>query len=491
MPTLELDEVLKHARPARLIPTVADSRKEERLVSVFLATLSIVRPFAQQVLELCDTRMGKTSDLLTYTEVEFLGSDESGKDRPDGLLTLSTRNVRWTALVEAKIDKIELGNEQIQRYGEIAREYGIDAVITLSNQLAPLPSHVPYAVPKKLSNRVRFFHISWISVLTQALLLLRDAEELNAEQTFILEEMTRYFDDDSSGIRRFDQMNSEWRSLVLGIQRRQPFKRSSSEIANTVGSWHQEERDLCLILSRRIGEHVAIRLSRKHQADPELRHRDDCDSLVASQELRCAFNVPNAASDLEVTVNLERRTISCMMKLNAPSDRKRATARTNWLVRQLREVKGEDVIINAIWPGRAPLTQKSLSEIREDPKCLESGRPGATPTSFEVVMVKDLAGRFSGPRNFIEDLEDLVPEFYDRIGQNLRPWTPPPPSIDKHDPIDEPETGGTSHGTDSTEVTPLDYNQTDQQHEQGGTGLLPAAPVGGIIPPPIEGDSPK
>ena len=59
-------------------------------------------------------------------------------------------------------------------------------------------------------------------------------------------------------------------------------------------------------------------------------------------------------------------------------------------------------------------------------------------------MVKDLAGRFSGPRNFIEDLERLVPDFYDRIGQNLRPWTPPPPSIDKHDPIDEPETVETS-----------------------------------------------
>ena len=486
-----LEEVLKQARPARLIPTVSDSSKEERLVSVFLATLSIVRPLAEQVLELCDTRMGKTSDLRTYTEVEFRRSDGSGKDRPDGLLSLSTRNARWTALVEAKRDKVELGNEQVQKYGEIAREYGIDAVITLSNQLAPLPSHVPYSVPKKISNRVRFYHISWIGVLTHALLILRDRERLTEEQAFILEEMTRYFDHDSSGVRRFDQMNSEWRPLVLGIQRRQPFKRSSSEIANTVGSWHQEERDLCLILSRRIGEHVAIRLSRKHQADPELRHRDDCDSLVASQELRCAFSVPNAASDLEVIVNLQHRTISCIMKLNAPSDRKRATARTNWLVRQLREVKGDDVIINAIWPGRAPLTQKSLSEIREDPKCLESGRVGATPTSFEVVMVKDLAGRFSGPRNFIEDLEDLVPEFYDRIGQNLRPWTPTPPSIDKHDPIDEPETVETSHGTNSTEVTPLDSNQTHQQHEQGGTDLLPAAPVGGIIPSSIEEDSPK
>ena len=89
------------------------------------------------------------------------------------------------------------------------------------------------------------------------------------------------------------------------------FKRMSPEIENTVASWHQEERDVCLILSRRIGARVGIRLSRKHQRDPALRLRDVCDSLIASQELRCAFSVPNAASDLDVTANLQRRTISC------------------------------------------------------------------------------------------------------------------------------------------------------------------------------------
>ena len=59
-----LADVLKDAQRARLIPTVADSRKEERIVSTFLATLSIVRPFAQELLGLCGVRMGKTSDLL-------------------------------------------------------------------------------------------------------------------------------------------------------------------------------------------------------------------------------------------------------------------------------------------------------------------------------------------------------------------------------------------------------------------------------------------
>ena len=54
-----LDDILKDAQRARLIPTVADSRKEERIVSVLLATLTVVHPFAEQLLERCGVRLGR------------------------------------------------------------------------------------------------------------------------------------------------------------------------------------------------------------------------------------------------------------------------------------------------------------------------------------------------------------------------------------------------------------------------------------------------
>jgi len=77
------------------------------------------------------------------------------------------------------------------------------------------------------------------------------------------------------------------------------------------------------------------------------------------------------------------------------------------------------------------LTQASLAEVLADPKELESNVSGTAPTKFEILMIRDAGGRFPGRRTFIEDLEKLVPEFYDRVGQRLRPWTPPPPSIEK------------------------------------------------------------
>ena len=117
-----LDDILKDSLRARLIPTVADSRKEERIVSVLLATLSVVPLFAEQLLERCGVRMGKTSDLRSYTEVEFGAADGNRKDRPDGVLSLLTRKSRWTALLEAKIDDNAINEEQVHTRSPICRD---------------------------------------------------------------------------------------------------------------------------------------------------------------------------------------------------------------------------------------------------------------------------------------------------------------------------------------------------------------------------------
>lgn len=437
-----LDDILATAHTARLIPVVADSRKEERVVSIFLAALTRVRPFAKAILDRLDSKakVGKRSVLAAYTEVEFPSSDTNTKDRPDGLLSLTTRKTRWTALIEAKIAGAEIDADQIQRYGELARRFQIDAVVTLSNQLVALPILVPYPVPRALGNQVRFFHMSWISVLTSAHLILQDRDNIESDQAFILNEMARYFEHGNSGVTQFRQMNPEWHSLVHGVRNRHQFRANSPEIANTVASWHQKERDISLLLSRRIGHEVAIgglSRSRKYRLQPDDRLRDASNVLSSSNELRTTFTIPNAAADLEVIADLQRRTISCSMKLNAPLDTKRASTRINWLLRQLRNIDREDIAIRALWPGRRLPTQASLAKVKADSKSLENDRQNSPPTGFEVIMIKDIARRFSGRSTFIEDLEKMIPEFYDNVGCHLRAWTPPPPPIAKDDPIHE------------------------------------------------------
>lgn len=81
------------------------------------------------------------------------------------------------------------------------------------------------------------------------------------------------------------------------------------------------------------------------------------------------------------------------------------------------------------WPGRAPATQARLSSLRETPALLEADNKALSPTSFEVMMVRDLAGKFGGAKTFVEQLEEIVPQFYECIGQHVRAYVAPPPRI--------------------------------------------------------------
>ena len=447
-----IDEILGDERLARLIPIVADSRREERLVSILLATLAEVRPLAKAILERCEIKVGKYSNVTSYTEVEFPSlSDENNNDRPDGVLCLNTGKTRWMALVEAKVDREKIDSNQIQRYADVAQRYRMDAIITFSNQFVSLPAHIPYVIPSKLKKKIKLFHFSWGSILTEAHLILRNNDELSDEKAYVLREMVRYFDHDKSGIKRFTQMQKQWKAVVLGIQNKQEFKSSSPEIEGAVASWHQEERDISLELSRRIGQQVRIGMSYKHKADPERRLRDNAAALSKLKELRSPFKIPNAASNLEVVANLLERTIICSMELNAPEDRKRASAKINWLLKQLKSVDDNEIQIRAFWPGKTMRTQKSLSEVRADVKCLVEERSQKGPTRFEIIKVRNIGAKFSQPRGFVEELEKVVPEYYDQVGQHLRTWRKPPPVIDK---------GETAQTLSAVESTSDDTNPT-------------------------------
>src|SRR3546814_9477808 len=85
--------------------------------------------------------------------------------------------------------------------------------------------------------------------------------------------------------------------------------------------------------------------------------------------------------------------------------------------------------VRARWQGRAPFTQKTLAELREDPAAIEGENRALVPSRFEVVLVRDLAGKFAGAKTFIEQLEAMVPHFYEQVGQYLRAYIAPPPRI--------------------------------------------------------------
>lgn len=419
-------EFLVRGERARLFPVLADTSKEGRTLSIVLACMETVDAFGKSLLSDLGIKTGVRTRIEAYTEVGLKKGGE-GNMRPDGLIVLKSGLNTWTALVEAKVGNSELTVEQLDSYLDIAKANGIDALITISNQFAPLPSHHPVPLSSASMKKAAVFHWSWMYLLTQATIQLGNNDVDDREQRVILNEMVRFLSHSSAGVRSFDQMPASWSSLAAAVQAGATISAKSQETLEVIGAWYQEVRDLSLILSRQLGEDVNVKVPRIHVTDPALRLKTDALLLSAEGCLRASFVVPNTAAAIEISADFRKRSVFASMRVAAPADRKSTKARLNWLLRQLQRSEPSNIHIRLFWPGRGPFTQHSLAVVREQPEIAEE--PGKVVSSFEVVFARDLGGRFAQRRNFIVDLEQSIPDFYEQVGQHLKSWQPQAPKI--------------------------------------------------------------
>ena len=427
----ELPQVLQRGEPARLFPVLAEKSKEGRALSVLLACVSSVDDLARTLLSTLGQRFGQRLRIRTFTEVVLSKEPEGASGRPDGLIVVETGRRVWSALVEAKVGGSRLDSEQMEAYLKLARINGIDALVTISNDFAAVPDHHPVRVGR-LPKGVGLYHWSWTSILTHGKVLLAAKGVEDNEQRFLLDELVRFLDHPSSGVRRFDQMDGNWRQIVTAVVSGASLSTSMETVTDTVANWHQECRDLALKLMEGVNSNVVIRLPNAHRSDPRLRIDDEAKRLCDSSVLSVEFNVPDAASPIKVEADLRTRTIHVHMTLSAPQDRKSARARTNWLLRQLAGSEPTDLHVKAIFPGRVVAMQHALAAVRMEPDVLQASKPNLAPKAFEIRLVCDAGKRFAGPKTFVEDLEKSALRFYAQVGQRLKNWQPTAPKmIDK------------------------------------------------------------
>ncbi len=412
---------------ARLFPILAETSKEKRVASIFLAVMTQIPALAEEVLSTTGVRVGKRTRVRAFTEVVL---KENGGDgcRPDGLLLVDTGRTQWSALIEAKIGRNGLTSEQVARYAELAKANGIDAVITISNEFVARADHSPVSIPKTLLRKVGLFHWSWSwSWLATTCEILKYQDSVtDSEQGYLLRQLNHFLAHPSTGVEQFTQMAASWKDVTQSVLNDEALKKTAPEVEAVAASWVAEERDLCLHMSSHVGQQVSAKIERKLVDDPAFRLKSLIDDLVTRHTLSSVIRVPNCASDMDVCVDLARRSVAVSMSLKAPGDRKSTKARVNWLLRMLPEDDAR-LLVRAHWPGRGAPTTKELQSFRDDRSGIQNDNPSAAPHAFEVLLVENLGKRFSGRRTFIEDVERIVPSFYDLVGVNLKAWQAPPP----------------------------------------------------------------
>lgn len=362
----DVELCLKNKKIARLIPVLADSKKEERATSSLLATFMIVPDFAQAVLADAGARISSVAKIKCYTEVCF-DIKEAANMRPDGLIIVRNRGKVWSALVEAKIGKAEHNIEQIENYLTLARQIGANAVITLSNQFAMLPTHHPVKVSGQKLRSVDLYHFSWLSIISKGFLLYANDSIEDREQDYVLRELAYYLEDPSSGVSSNVIMRSGWADVCDMVRRQSPLRASMPEIEDAVSSWQQAIRFLSIQLSQEIEAPVSVHLTRARVQDPQVNFKADIMNIIENHQLDTSFRVPDAASLIRVDANFHSRKVMFSMALAAPKDRTRATASINWLTRQLKERDMSGIRIVAHWPRRTNSTCCNLRDVVEDP----------------------------------------------------------------------------------------------------------------------------
>ena len=252
----------------RLFLLVADTNREQRILSIFLAVLTQAPDLAHEILGTIGVRVGKRTKITAFTEVTLKTKVED-VGRPDALIIVTSGRSTWTALIEAKIGRSNLDTAHIERYLKLARDNGIQAVITVSNDFVARPDHSPIAgstqIIKKLSRNVALYHWSWTSLATCCDVLANQDHNQSPEQIYLVNQLSLYFRHPTTGMERFTQMGPQWKDIVQLASSGVPLTKNTPGLEEVVASWFAEERDLSLHMTSNLNRPIRLKIDRKHE----------------------------------------------------------------------------------------------------------------------------------------------------------------------------------------------------------------------------------
>jgi len=422
-------------RPARLIPTYKPG-DEMALTSIFLTSLKLIKEFKD--LFFSEIRLSKSGKIFPYTEVvlkQFEGI------RIDGLIIIVKSGIiKDAAIFEMKNKNNLLDKNQIEKYALVAKHLSIPKMVTISNQFVSKPTQFPISV--KISKKVELYHFSWSYILTLAHILLfdNDMNIKDEDQIEIMKEVVAYLENNVSGVCGFTNMKPGWKDVVEKINAEARLKYTDPSVLDAVTSWQQEERDMALILSRKLGLLVKTG-SMKYKNNLQLRIDDDIKNLVNNKQLISLLKITGAVSDLTIKALFKNRTIEMSVKLNVPLD-KTIRGQISWLKRQLDRCAkknpekfaelSNNIMIDINIKHAKGMERRSLNKFDDIYKELK----GKEINNFGIVLVNDFGKRFSSSKKFVELIENMLLDYYKVIIQHLNKWEKPVPKLTENENIE-------------------------------------------------------
>jgi hypothetical protein len=411
---------------ARLIPTYgvrSQEEQEKRATSCLLAVMHGVPEFAHALLK--DLGAPKAPNVETFAEVRF--KDVEGKTViPDGAIRCERGSKSWTCLVEVKTGGNALKDEQVGKYLDLARDHGLDGVLTISNQITHDASESPVCVDGRKLKRAKLWHLSWWRILTEAVVQSRYRGISDPDQAWVLRELIHYLSSDVSGAGDFGDMGEHWVS-VRKAAHEGTLRQSDAAAQHVAERWEQFTQYLCLSLAQELGHEVVSPRPRNQTTSARL--DEVSKALTAAGALEATVRIPNAVGDMKIRADLRSRQTSISVEVAAPGEG-RPKSRINWLLRQLGEA-GPGLRVEVWYPHARESVAMTLQQAREQPNSLLCpADPKREPRSFELTSTCPMGqkrGRAEG--SFVRETRTQTVSFYRDLVQNLKAWQAPAPQL--------------------------------------------------------------
>lgn len=405
---------------ARLIPHLKTG-DEMALTSILMSSIRLVKEFRNQIFkEIKLKRMGKA---YFYTEVCFKDIDEDS--RLDGLILIVVSGIIQDAVfIEVKNGNDLLKNDQIMRYYKIAQALNnVPKILTISNQFVTDSSQSPIIINNQ-SKKISLYHFSWTYIKTLAQLLLFDNDDNidDGDQVEIMKEVMCYIDDKRSGVRGFHRMSAGWKEVAGRVKNQQALS-DNNVLIDAITSWYQEETDMTLMLSRELG--VMVKLLIKN---PKNKLDKDIKRLKSNHYLSTKLRVKGAVSDIKVTVDFKRRTIAMSVNITPPLN-KGVISRITWIKRQLERIDNQSFLEHLYIDADIKYTANSIKYkyANIDKFYKHDDIKNKDIIGFDIEVIK--SAKFTQVSVFVEEIEDMLSDYYQIIVQDLKTWKEPAPKL--------------------------------------------------------------
>lgn len=415
-----------NVREARLIPLLKTG-DEGALTSIFLSAVKLIKEYRDYIFK--EVKLPRSGNAYFYTEVSF--KDIDAKSRLDGLIIIVSKGVIKDALVfEMKNKNNPVEKEQVEKYISLCKKLGISKMVTVSNDFVSDSSQSPVNIDKKLMRNFSLYHFSWTYLMTkgQILLFKNETNIEDEDQVEIMKEVLHYIEAPASGVSGYHNMKSGWKATVDKINNRIPLKVDDSNVIEAVESWHEEERDMALLLSRELGVFV------KSTSRSTTSIKEDATRLKSNSELFGNLSIKNSVSDIKIRLDFEVKTVSMTVKVTPPQD-KGTKARITWITKQLENAKKkneaifqlieEDLLIEADIKHAREHIRVPISSF----ELLIDEVNGRDIQSFNIVLMSKFKGGFGSNKKFIVLIEKMILEYYAGIVQYLTNWNRPAPKL--------------------------------------------------------------